>query len=158
MGQQDAPFLCYRETPFALIGEIEAGALPLCVFLSSVRNIMVPIPVEETLVHLNEERARAACGINDPDGCGFGFGGFAANVAYRFAFQNPTERLADDVADDVGRRVVNTACLLDFWLFLNSRRLPGQGDDFPEKLLINLPQNVGWQYRKFIGALWVIKA
>ncbi len=51
-----------------------------------------------------------------------------------------------NVIHDIGRRVINPACLLDLRLVFHNRAMAiGQSDDFAQKLLIHLPQYVGRQ-------------
>src|SRR5207249_530945 len=73
--------------------------------------------------------------------------------------EESAHRLPDDVFDDVGGRVINAAGFLDFRFFLNNRAMAlCQADNFAEKLLIDLSENVHRQRGKDIGAFWVVKA
>src|SRR5437773_2478528 len=86
-------------------------------------------------------------------------GGTRGACAPRRFIQELSNRLLDDVFDDVGGRVINAAGFLDFRLFLNNRAMAfRQPDDFAEKLLIDLSENVCRQRGKDIGAFWVVKA
>ena len=74
-------------------------------------------------------------------------------------FKKFANGVLDDVIHDVGRRVVNTAGLFDFRLFLDDGTMAlGEADDFAEELLIDLAENVRRQRGENVGTLRVIKA
>ena len=65
----------------------------------------------------------------------------------------------DDVVDDVGRRVVDAAGLLDLGLVLDLGLMAGrEADHLAEELLVDLPEDVGRQHRELVGALGVVEA
>ena len=75
----------------------------------------------------------------------------------------PSSRLAhrvlDDVVDDVGRRVVDAARLLDLGLVLDHGVVPGrEADHLAQKLLVDLAEDVGRQDGELVGALGVVEA
>jgi hypothetical protein len=50
----------------------------------------------------------------------------------RFVFQQLANRVLNDVIDDVGGCVINTACFLDLWFVFNFCLMPlGEPDDLP---------------------------
>src|SRR5439155_19847786 len=101
------------------------------------------------LIRADEKRARTARRIDNPEFCPL-FRGF---VLEKFA-----DRVLDDVIDDVGGRVINAARFLDFWFVFDFGLMAfGEPDDFAEKLLVNLTENIGWQNGKFVGAVWIIE-
>src|SRR5439155_20074294 len=89
----------------------------------------------------------------------FGFFNQSLLTSAATLIEESAHRLLDDVFDDVGGRVINAAGFLDFRFFLNNRAMAfRQPDDFAEKLLIDLSENVRRQRGKDIGAFWVVKA
>jgi hypothetical protein len=76
----------------------------------------------------------------------------------RFVFQQFAHRVFDDVIDDVSGRVINAARFLNLgFIFDFSLVAFGKPDDFTEKLLINLAENVRRQNRKFVRAIGILE-
>ena len=74
------------------------------------------MPVEEIFEGAEEEGAGAAGGVED---------GEVLDRFGRLAGEEGADRLLDDVADDVGGRVVDAAGLADFGLFLDDGAVVG---------------------------------
>ena len=70
------------------------------------------MPVEQRLVGAEQERARAACRIENPE---------LLRLPRGLAIEQLAHRLLDDVVDDVGGRVVDAAGLLDLGFVLHYR-------------------------------------
>ena len=82
VGEEDAFFLSGGEPPFAALGLIEGGVFALAPFFRVFR-IAVAVPVEEELIGDDQERARAAGGIDDLEFGGIGYGDVAAVLRMR---------------------------------------------------------------------------
>jgi hypothetical protein len=66
--------------------------------------------------------------------------------------------VADDVIDDVCRRVVNATRFADFRLLFNLRLMSRrERDDLAEELLVNLPENVGGNETEDVRTFGIIK-
>ena len=66
--------------------------------------------------------------------------------------------MLDDVLDDVGRRVVNAAGLLDLGFLLDLRVVAlGEPDDLAEKLFVDAAEDVGAEHRELVGAVGIVK-
>ena len=108
------------------------------------------VPVEQVLIGADEEGARAAGGVEDAQ---------VSGLLGDLAFEQTAHRVLDDVVDDVGRRVVDTAGLLDLGLVLDHGAVPGRETDYlAEELLVDLTEDIGRQDAELIGALRVVEA
>ncbi len=77
----------------------------------------------------------------------------------RFVLKQLADGVLDDVIDDVRGRVVNAARFFDFrFVFDFCAMAFGEPDDFAEKLLVNLAENIGGQDGEFVRTFRVIKA
>ena len=66
--------------------------------------------------------------------------------------------MLDDVIDDVGGRVEYAAGFLDFGLVFDDGMVTGgQADDLAQELLVDLPEDIGGQDGKFVGAVGVVQ-
>ena len=136
------------QPPFAACGLIENRPPPLRPLLRSARHIAVPVPVEEALVGLDQERAGAASGVEDPEPVGPGEGP---------AFKEAADRFLDDIIDDVFRGVEDAARLLHLRFVFHLRLVAGgEADDLAEELLIHPPEDVGGKNGEFIRGIGVI--
>ena len=120
------------------------GAVPL-----RVGDVPVAMPVEQVLVGADEERAGAAGRVEDAQ-----LGGLLG----RLALEQLADRVLDDVVDDVGRRVVDAAGLLDLGLVLDHGAVAGrEADHLAEELLVDLAEDVGGQHAELVGAVGVVQ-
>ena len=111
--------------------------------------IPIAMPIEEILVGVDQERARAAGRIEDAE---------LGRLFWRLSLDELPDRLPDDVIHDISRRVIDAAGLLDLGLVLDDGVMPGrQPDDLAQELLVNLAEDVGRNDREFVGALGIIK-
>ena len=63
----------------------------------------------------------------------------------------------NDVVHDMRRRVVDPARFLDFRFFLDHCSMPlGEADHFPQKLLVDLAENIGRENRELVRAVGII--
>ncbi len=107
------------------------------------------MPVEEVLIGAEEKGAGAAGGVED-----FELG----DLGWGFAFDEFADGVFDNVLDDVGGCVIDTAGLFDFGLFLDAGVMAGrEGDDLAEELLIDLAEDFSGQDGKFVGAFGIVE-
>jgi len=64
----------------------------------------------------------------------------------------------DDVIDDIGGRVIDTASFSHRWFVLAAGAVAGgQGDDLAAELFIDRAEDIGGQDREFVGAVRIIE-
>ena len=69
------------------------------------------------------------------------------------------DRVLDDVVDDVGRCVVDTAGFANLGFFFDFGVVGGrEGDDLSEEALVDASEDVGGDDRKFVGAFGIVEA
>src|SRR5664280_1449369 len=80
-----------------------------------------------------------------------------ANSFGVFPLNQFSDRVLHDVIDDVGWGVIDTACFFNLRFRLNLH-LPSRSnaDHLPEKLLVDLAEDVRWNVRKSVGAIRII--
>jgi hypothetical protein len=111
--------------------------------------IPIVMPVEEELISVDEERARAAgwvqnAKLGDLLGC--------------LALHELSDSLPDNVIHDVSGRVIDSARFLDLGLVLDDAVVSGcEPDDLAQELLVNMAEDIGRDDRKLIGTFRIIK-
>ena len=143
---QENPFLLLRcQPPFA------AGRLKefLAVLLRPILHIPVAVIGQQIPIRSDQKRSRPAGWIED---------GEFRDLLGRLAFAQCTDGVLDDVLDDIGRRVIDTARFLDLRLLLHLRLMPGrEPDDLPQKLFIDLAENFRGEHGKLVGTLGIVE-
>jgi hypothetical protein len=108
------------------------------------------MPVQKILICADQEGAGAAGGIKYLQ---------LLNPLRLLPFNEFAHRILHNIVDDVSRRIIDAACLFDFRFVLDfgpvSRR---EVDDLPQKLLIDMTQDIGRKNRKLIGTIGIIEA
>ena len=104
----------------------------------------------QIVVRSDEKGARAAGGVENLQ---------LGDLLRSLVFTELADRIPDDVLDDIGRRVIDTAGLLDFRFFLDLCLMTGsETNDFAEELFVYLAENFCRHDGKLIRAFWIVKA
>src|SRR5205814_3254069 len=115
----------------------EDGFGPFRPFGRIVSGIEIAMPFEQVFVSAEQEGARAASRIQDLE-----FG----RLFWCFAFEKLNYSGLDDVINDVSGSVINATRFFDFGFFFDQRTVAfRETDDFAEKLLVHLAEDVGWE-------------
>ena len=111
--------------------------------------IIIQVPIEQVLISAGQEGAAAASGIEDAQLC---------CLVGRFSLEQYPNRVFHNVIDDIGGRVINAAGFADLGFVFDPRHsAAGQLDDFAQKALVDLPQDIGGQDGKLVGAVGIIE-
>ena len=133
--QQNLLSLGRCELPVAPRPAKQGRSLSLRPLLRPAGFVGLKMPVEQVLVRAQEKRARSACRVQNSQFCDI----------RRFApIDKLADRRADDMLDDVGRGVIDAACLADLRLLLDPCLVTGgEAYHLAQKALVHLTEDVG---------------
>ena len=102
------------------------------------------------MIGIDQKRARAAGRVEDME---------VYDLLWGLSLHELSDRLPDDIVHDISGRVIDSAGFLDLGFVLDDSVMSrGKPDDFAEKLLVNLAENIGRENRKLIRTFWIIKS
>ena len=131
------------------VGFVERGIFLFGPSVGVVGHVVGEVPVEEIFEGAEEEGAGAAGGVED---------GEVLDRFGRLAGEEGADRLLDDVADDVGGRVVDAAGFADFGLFLDDGPVVGgEMDNLAEELFVNVAEDLGGGDGEGVGTFWPVE-
>jgi len=112
-------------------------------------HIPIPVVVEEIGVGPDQERAGAAGRVEDLE---------LLDLFRRLLLAELADGVLDDVVHDVGRRVIDAAGLADLRLLFDLGVMAGgEADHLSQELLVDVPEDIQPQDRKFVGAFRIIE-